>query len=299
MSGAYKSCVSLLAPPQTMSQKISLNIDRIPFCPADASEESINLDPQVQAHPLGVRPSGNAFTVTCAHARDHIGIFATVPDEVILALLEWLDDVDLLRLGTVCRAFFAFTTSDDLWKALLLRKGRLKSRWRGSWRATYLERQSLELLSIDCKLYSDALYRPFLCSQINLLSFTSRMSPNRIPRLANLSQADFLTGWSDRPFVLTESVRQWPISSEWCQERLLDTYGEVEFRAEAVDWSLKTYVEYMNNMHDESPLYPLTGILFERWISQWVVTMMHTGHLNALERICSPYWVSKDQIVAG
>lgn len=33
----------------------------------------------------------------------------------------------------------------------------------------------------------------------------------------------------------------------------------MKFRAEAVDWSLKTYVEYMNNSTDESPLY-----LFDR-----------------------------------
>lgn len=40
---------------------------------------------------------------------------------------------------------------------------------------------------------------------------------------------------------------------------MLGKYGDVSFRAEAVDWPLKTYVEYMNDNQDESPLY-----LFDR-----------------------------------
>ena len=40
---------------------------------------------------------------------------------------------------------------------------------------------------------------------------------------------------------------------------MLRQYGDVIFKAEAVDWPLKTYVEYMNDNDDESPLY-----LFDR-----------------------------------
>lgn len=40
---------------------------------------------------------------------------------------------------------------------------------------------------------------------------------------------------------------------------MLRKYGDVSFRAEAVDWPLQTYVEYMNDNQDESPLY-----LFDR-----------------------------------
>lgn len=36
---------------------------------------------------------------------------------------------------------------------------------------------------------------------------------------------------------------------------MLREYGDVIFKAESVDWPLKTYVEYMNNNEDESPLY--------------------------------------------
>lgn len=40
---------------------------------------------------------------------------------------------------------------------------------------------------------------------------------------------------------------------------MLEKYGDVQFRAESVDWPLKIYVDYMNNQQDESPLY-----LFDR-----------------------------------
>jgi Cupin-like domain/F-box-like len=233
-----------------MSSKNGLNP-----CSTLFPEDLTHPEPRVRAHPLGIKPSGNALTAS-AHARDNIGIFGTIPDELILTLLEWLEAVDLFRLGLTCRAFFAFTSCDDLWKALLLRKSRRRARWCGGWRATYLQRQSSALLSIDCKLYSDTIYRPFFCSQLDLSSFVSRIpSSNHIPRSANLSRADFSRSWNDRPFILTEPVRQWPVFSRWCQEDLLEKYGNVEFRAEAVDWPLSAYVEYMNNNHDENPLY--------------------------------------------
>ena len=49
------------------------------------------------------------------------------------------------------------------------------------------------------------------------------------------------------------------MSEKWYQESLLEEYGQTVFIAEAVEWPLKTYVEYMENNSDESPLY-----LFDR-----------------------------------
>jgi hypothetical protein len=70
---------------------------------------------------------------------------------------------------------------------------------------------------------------------------------------------EFSEMWSGRPFILTDPVKEWPLQQKWCQDSLLGQYADVIFRAEAVDWPLKTYVEYMNNNIDESPLY-----LFDR-----------------------------------
>ncbi|KAK5104924.1 hypothetical protein LTS08_001195 [Lithohypha guttulata] len=56
-----------------------------------------------------------------------------------------------------------------------------------------------------------------------------------------------------------EPVKKWRVFPEWDRQNLLDRYGDVKFRAEAVDWTLHDYVNYMDNNQDESPLY-----LFDR-----------------------------------
>lgn len=66
---------------------------------------------------------------------------------------------------------------------------------------------------------------------------------------------EFAENWSDKPFLLTEAVRSWPVCKQWDIQYLLRMYSDIEFRAEAVDWPLATYCDYMLNNKDESPLY--------------------------------------------
>lgn len=73
----------------------------------------------VQRHPLGVRPSGNAFT-SKSNLKASCGIYALLPDEVLAQLLEYLEATDLLKLGATCRALHAFTRAEDLWKTLFV-----------------------------------------------------------------------------------------------------------------------------------------------------------------------------------
>ncbi|TKA82879.1 hypothetical protein B0A55_00957 [Friedmanniomyces simplex] len=80
-----------------------------------------------------------------------------------------------------------------------------------------------------------------------------------IARLDDLSPADFEAGWVNRPFILTAPVKSWPVYQTWSTEQLLEKYADTCFRAESVDWPLRTYVDYMTNSQDESPLY-----LFDR-----------------------------------
>jgi len=143
----------------------------------------------------------------------------------------------------------------------LSRNPRKEFLWRGSWRSTYLNLSTSHLPRVDCSfLFSDGLHRPFLCSQISLDPFTKGIPPhNQIPRLGDLTLAEFNTSWTNRPFILTDPVKLWLVYQEWNEEVLLSKYKDVIFRAEAVDWPLKAYFEYMNNNIDESPLY-----LFDR-----------------------------------
>jgi hypothetical protein len=55
---------------------------------------------------------------------------------------------------------------------------------------------------------------------------------------------------------------------------MLQKYGDIKFRAEAVDWPLKTYVDYMNDNWDESPLY-----LFDRsFVEKMDLSVGRNGH---------------------
>lgn len=89
--------------------------------PASHPGESLQ-DPEdgrdaIPGHPLGVKPSGNAL-LAAENLRDAIGTFGILPDELILILLEFLDGPSLLRIGRTCKAFYAFTRAEDLWKNL-------------------------------------------------------------------------------------------------------------------------------------------------------------------------------------
>lgn len=109
-------------------------------------------------------------------------------------------------------------------------------------------------------VFSDVLYRPFLCTHTPLAPYATHIPrANTIARFENLSPAQFTEQWSDKPFILTKPVREWPVYKSWDTDALLEQYKDVKFRAEAVDWTLSSYVDYMNNSSDESPLY-----LFDR-----------------------------------
>ncbi|RAH66504.1 putative F-box and JmjC domain protein [Aspergillus aculeatinus CBS 121060] len=214
----------------------------------------------IPGHPLGVKPSGNALLAT-ENLRDAIGVFNILPDELILMLLEQLDGPSLVRIGRTCKAFYAFTRAEELWKALFVASPPSKFTWKGTWRSSYLNIPPTEVCVLDCSnLYSDVLHRPFHCAHISLDPYVTGIpARNQIARLPDLSFEEFNEKWSDTPFVLTEPVKEWPVYKKWTMDSLLYDYGETVFRAEAVDWPFYSYVEYMKNNSDESPLY-----LFDR-----------------------------------
>lgn len=212
-------------------------------------------------HPLGVRPSGNALTAEGqVSAMRALGALANLSDDLVLVLLEYLDQAALANLGSTCRALFAYCSYDQLWRELAVRTDHA-CEWRGSWRASLRGLKSSSLPQVDCRsVFSDALHRPFLCSQINLEPFVQHIPPsNTITRLRDLSTAEFDAQWTNRPFILTDPVKKWKVSNDWSFENLAARYSDVPFRAEAVDWTMDKYLRYMNSTKDESPLY-----LFDR-----------------------------------
>lgn len=214
----------------------------------------------VRPHPLGVRPSGNALTAG-VNSKGHAGYFACMPDEIVQALLEYLEPAELLRTSHTCKYLYAFATFDELWRALFIRSPPSDFEWRGSWRSTLLCFPKSYLPRVDCShVFSDALHRPYYCSVAPLSAFTERIPrENDISRLPNLTLEEFNDKWTDKPFILTSPVEEWPAYRQWSPDLLLRKYRQTAFRAEAVDWPLGTYFDYMSDSHDESPLY-----LFDR-----------------------------------
>lgn len=215
---------------------------------------------QSRRHPLGVRPSGNALIAT-KNAVASMGALGRLPDELLMVLLEYLEQpADLTALGSTCRSLFAYCSHDQLWRDLATAGGHTFD-WRGSWRSSLMGLPRASLPNIDCsEVYSDALHRPLICSQLDVRQFAHDIpTSNSVPRLADLSTGDFNARWTGRPFILTEPVKRWKVYQTWTLHSLTDRYASVDFRAEAVDWPFKQYMEYLKSTSDESPLY-----LFDR-----------------------------------
>lgn len=84
-----------------------------------AEEADLRIE-AIPSHPLGVKPSGNALLATWS-LRDALGSLRQLPDELVILLLEWLDGPSLLHIGRTCKALYAFTRAEELWKALFVR----------------------------------------------------------------------------------------------------------------------------------------------------------------------------------
>ncbi|RDA93485.1 hypothetical protein CP533_2664 [Ophiocordyceps camponoti-saundersi (nom. inval.)] len=218
----------------------------------------------IPSHPLRVKPLGNLLLARGPDARAALGAWGSLPDETLMLVLEHLDQSELITLGSTCKFLYAFCHSDELWKAIYLRLPETRSRlleWRGSWRSTVRAFPKNIETSIDCGgVFSDILHRPFACTNIKLSQYVRGIpKANLIPRFDNLTYDEFAERWTEQPFILTQCIQNWPACSLWTLESLLRDYADVEFRAEAVDWTLRRYWSYMNDSRDESPLY-----LFDR-----------------------------------
>ena len=138
--------------------------------------------------------------------------------------------------------------------------------WHGTWRSTYFNIPRHSVTQVSCAgLFSDVLHRPFCCAHVPLLPYISNIPPsNALPRLSDISALDFGESWTNKPFILISPIRAWPVYRNWSTESMLSQYGDVIFKAETIDWPLKTYVAYMNDNEDESPLYLFDRLFVEK-----------------------------------
>ncbi|KAJ8613188.1 hypothetical protein MRB53_037054 [Persea americana] len=240
--------------PVTKRRKLSASTE----CAAESSKAESDERQAVQSHPLGVKPFGNSYDAS-NNIKSSAGLFARLPDELLLHILESLEPLELLKLGASCKALFAFASFDELWRNLFIGSPPEGFRWRGTWRSSFLSLPDSipSRKPVSCTgLFSDVLYRPFYCAHVPLEQYYLNIPPrNAIPKLRSLTHEDFERSWADRMFILTDPVKDWPAFHAWDSDSLLRDHSETLFRAEAVDWPLREYVAYMRNSEDESPLY--------------------------------------------
>jgi F-box-like len=84
----------------------------------DDNDDSHEDHEYIPPHPLGVRPDGNAIFNTSSDGdlRPHLGLFASLSDELLAYFLEYLSLPEVVSLGATCKAFYAFTRVDELWR---------------------------------------------------------------------------------------------------------------------------------------------------------------------------------------
>lgn len=109
-NGIYEN---ILIPPQTIT-------------PGETSSHQKRLrkssgedDSLVPSHPLKIKPAGNAYTAT-ENIKLAAGSFTALPDEILIHVLECLDAISLKRLGCACKALYAFSRLEELWKTLCI-----------------------------------------------------------------------------------------------------------------------------------------------------------------------------------
>lgn len=211
-------------------------------------------------HPYGVKPTGNELFDSVPSCRSAgLGALACLNDDQVLELLGFLDATELCLFARVSKAAYAFGHSDYLWKYLVLGKFEGAFTFDRTWKGTYVRTATgKEFVHDPIKvpgLYSDALFQPWFCSVNDVLPHW--ISTDNIERRSNLSLAEFIEEYEkpNKPVLITDVIKTWPAYKKWDKDYLLEKYGDVAFRAGAVDIKMKDYFRYSEQVQEEYPLY--------------------------------------------
>ncbi|VBB89188.1 Conserved hypothetical protein [Yarrowia lipolytica] len=246
-------------------------------------------------HPLEIRPEGNVLLLTNEERKrafearkNSLGALVVFPDTLLYSIVGEIGDAESIRnFGFASKFCYAFAWQDELWKELFVEDERQIKEWKGTWRRSYWGLSRDQEARVKCSiiepgstasgdsiktyLYSDLLYRPFQCSQVDFESYIKRgLSQLKkhtnldIERISEPLTEEQFQAKSDQPFILTEEYPRGDGNEQcsWTESRdlfsvakLVEKFGHVIFRQECVDWPLGVYEGYMKDNVDESPLY--------------------------------------------
>eukprot|EP00039_Didymoeca_costata_P008160 m.108685 g.108685 ORF g.108685 m.108685 type:complete len:486 (+) comp13974_c0_seq1:164-1621(+) len=222
---------------------------------------------QSGTHPYGVEPTGNALVKDAAKScrEAGLGVLASLTDELILNILEFLDVQSLGRIANVSRAFYVIGHTDELWKSRVV-DSHPSHKAGGFWFQNTWKDTCACLLHPDKKIpphkpikvagyYSDDLFAPWLYA--SLWTNPNWIAKDNVKREANLSVEDFRLKYEvpGIPVVISDIVRNWPAFKKWNVDYLAEVSGDRTFEAGPVSMTMKQYWEYARKTTEENPLY--------------------------------------------
>lgn len=220
-------------------------------------------------HPLGVFPTGNSLLDPGGTRNRVVGLgsLARLGDELVLTVLRALPPEACGRLACTSPVLHAFAGHEELWRDHCLRRlnAGLTVQWvaEGTWRAAYVgsatavgTRRPAAGLRTAVRVYSDALYKSFVCAVRDLKStWVSRETIARVDA-RGLTAAEFMQRFEkcSRPVVLEGAAAGWPAQS-WSKETLSARFGTVPFAVGPCELPLRDFYEYAGRNLDEVPLF--------------------------------------------
>nr|XP_043615295.1 F-box protein At1g78280 [Erigeron canadensis] len=198
---------------------------------------------------------------------DALGDFNVLPDETVCSILDLLSPRDVARLACVSSVMYILCNEEPLWMNLCLSKENRQFQYKGSWKRTTLhglegvrksDEPSRKPLHFD-GFNSMFLYRRLYRCYTRLDGFA--FDQGNVERKSDISFEEFFDQYdAQKPVLVSGLADNWLARKTWTPEQLLVKYGDTPFRisqksANKISMKLEDYVSYIQQQHDEDPLY--------------------------------------------
>lgn len=248
-----------------------------------ARRQSHSGRPQV-AHPLGIKPLGNAFLSNRNDRSASLGLFARFEDDFFLNFLSGFaeDPATLVKLEAVSHGFYTFiNATNSIWREAFLLgfHGKMK-RWCGSWKRTFIWHYKMDRAVFDETfknstdgalfalldppapriqspyIFSDTLYHPFRLAMAPLehlvapacrvYTAIAKIDLNEPGAIATFKDK---FAYTNTPAIVQNAMppKDWPCR-DWSLDKLAQRWPNRFFQCEAVRARLPAYFSYSRGM---------------------------------------------------